>query len=64
MNSDVYAFFMLLHDFKDSSWGSALQKYTGIDMSEFEMCHFVTYEIISLIAVKFGVMCVEMSGEF
>lgn len=33
-------------------------------MSEFEMRHFVIYEIIILIAVKFEVMCVEMSGEF
>lgn len=64
MNSDVYVFFMLLHNFKDSSWVSELQKYTGIDMSEFEMRHFVIYEIIILIAVKFEVMCVEMSGEF
>lgn len=64
MNSDLYVFFMLLHIFKDRSWGSELQKYTGIDMSEFEMRHFVIYEIIILIAVKFEVMCVEMSGEF
>lgn len=36
---------------------------SGIDISEYEMYHFITYEIITLIAVKFEVICVKMSGE-